>query len=161
MESIKLWGFWGRWGAISMFSKGSELATFADPFINITYEHQSFTKHAATTKIPYLLCEKIYFKPWIKCMTLFTKMWWEWEKKTEKETKEKNPRLITLPSPLLRYGVRLFSGIRERRKQAGPTLSGRGSKFYRTKKSGSDAVRTGSMNLFWWVSKIFRKGGLE
>ena len=42
--------------------------------------------------------------------------------KTSK-TKEKILRLIPLQSPLLRYGGRLFSGIREHRKQAGPILN--------------------------------------
>ena len=28
-------------------------------------------------------------------------------------------------------------------------------------KAGSGTVRTGKMNLFWWGSKIFRRGGLE
>ena len=67
------------------------------------------------------------------------------EKKTEseKETKEKNPRLVVLPSPLLRYGGRLFSGVRERRKQAGPTLSGRGSNLMGKKKK---ALTTDSLS---------------
>ena len=46
--------------------------------------------------------------------------------KTNKN-KEKITRLVAHPSPLLRYGGRLFSGVREHRKQARPTLSGRGS----------------------------------
>ena len=43
-------------------------------------------------------------------------VWWEWEKNAK--TKEKF-RLVALPSPRLRNGGRLFSGLR---KQAGPTL---------------------------------------
>ena len=42
------------------------------------------------------------------------------------ENKEKIPHLITIPSPRLQNGGRLFSGARKHRKQAGPTLSGRG-----------------------------------
>ena len=33
--------------------------------------------------------------------------------------------MVALPSPLLRYGGQLFSSARQRRKQTGPTLSGR------------------------------------
>ena len=40
--------------------------------------------------------------------------------------REKNPRLVAFPSPLLRSGGQLFSGVPKHRKQAGPTLSGRG-----------------------------------
>ena len=35
-------------------------------------------------------------------------------------------RLVALPSPRLRNGGRLFSGVRIHRKQAEPTLVGRG-----------------------------------
>ena len=45
----------------------------------------------------------------------------DWRKKPE----TKKIPFGFLPSPLLRYWGRLFSGVRERRKQAGPTLSGR------------------------------------
>ena len=73
----------------------------------------------------------------MKCMIFFAKldlkknvMFWGWEKNTERETKtnktkEKMPRLVALPSPLLRYGGRLFFDVQERRKQAGSTLTGR------------------------------------
>ena len=57
----------------------------------------------------------------------------------EKTQSEKIPRLVTLPSPLLRYGGR---------KQAGPTLSGRGIwSNGKKEKAGSGAVRTGRINL--------------
>ena len=46
--------------------------------------------------------------------------------KRKSETKEKIPRLVALPSPRLRNGGRLFSGVRKHRKQARPTLGGRG-----------------------------------
>ena len=84
---------------------------------------------------------------------------WGWEKKPRNEN---ITRLVALPSPLLRYGARLFSGVRERRKQAGLTLSGRGiwSKG-KKEKAGSGSVKTGRMNLLWWGSKIFRMCGLE
>ena len=42
------------------------------------------------------------------------------------ENKEKISRLVTLPSPRLQNGGRLFSGARKYRQQAGPTLTGRG-----------------------------------
>ena len=62
---------------------------------------------------------------------LFTKMLYDGEgrktpKYTKDETKEKIPRLVALPIPRLRSGGRLFSSARKHRKQAGPTLSGRG-----------------------------------
>ena len=41
-----------------------------------------------------------------------------------KGNERKNPRLVALPSPLLRYGGRLFSGVQERQKQVRLTLSG-------------------------------------
>ena len=60
-----------------------------------------------------------------------TTVWWELEKNpeiyTERKTKEKIPRLVALPSPRLRDGGRLFSGVR---KQAGPTLGGTGALVY-------------------------------
>ena len=59
---------------------------------------------------------------------LFTKMLYDGDgrktpKYTKDETKEKIPHLFALPTPRLRSGCQLFSGVR---KQAGPTLSGRG-----------------------------------
>ena len=62
---------------------------------------------------------------------LFTKMLYDGDgrkapKYTKDETKEKIPRLVALPPLRLRRGGRLFSGVRKHRKQAGPTLSGRG-----------------------------------
>ena len=59
-------------------------------------------------------------------------IWWEWEKNTKyNKTKKRNqgkdfPRLVALPSPRQRNGGRLFSDNRKHRKQAGPTLGGRG-----------------------------------
>ena len=41
-----------------------------------------------------------------------------------RKTEEKIPRLVALPSPRLRNGGRLFSGVR---KQAGPILGGAGT----------------------------------
>ena len=77
------------------------------------------------------------------------------EKKNEMK---KISRLVALPSPLLWYGGRLFSGVQERRKQAGPTLSGRGIWSNGKKvKAGLGTVRICWMNLFWWGSKIFRR----
>ena len=59
---------------------------------------------------------------------LFTKMLFDGDgiktpKYTKDETKEKIPHLVAFPSLRLQSGGRLFSGVR---KQAGPTLSGRG-----------------------------------
>ena len=66
---------------------------------------------------------------------LFTKMLYDGDgrkppKYTKDETKEKIPRLVNLPphpNPIYEVGGRLFSGVRKHRKQAGSTLSGRGS----------------------------------
>ena len=44
-----------------------------------------------------------------------------------KRMQKRNPRLVALPSPFLRYGGRLFSSVREHRKQNGSTLGGKGS----------------------------------
>ncbi len=51
------------------------------------------------------------------------------EEKTRKRkgNERKKSPFVFPPIPLQQYGGRLFSGVRERRKQAGPTLSGRGS----------------------------------
>ena len=94
-----------------------QLLYFADPFINTIYQQLSFTKHAASTKIPHSLCEKTYLKPRMKCMILFTErifiykdvMGMGEKPRKRKGNERKNPRLVTLPSPLLRYGGWLFS----------------------------------------------------
>ena len=54
---------WGGGAVMPVYvTNGPYLATFADPFNN-TIGHSFFTNHAATTKIPHLLNEKIpYFK---------------------------------------------------------------------------------------------------
>ena len=46
--------------------------------------------------------------------------------KEKTNNKETITRLVALPSPRLRNGGRLFSGVWKHQKQAGPTLSGRG-----------------------------------
>ena len=79
---------------------------------------------------------------------LFTKMLYDGDgrktlKYTKDETKEKIPRLVTLPSPLLWIGGRLFSGVRKYRKQAGPTLSRRGFLIKKKKKKGKGRVGRG------------------
>ena len=43
-------------------TKGTKLATIADPFNSIIYNHSSIAIHAATTKIPHLLYEKDLLK---------------------------------------------------------------------------------------------------
>ena len=71
------------------------------------------------------------------------------ETKTKRnKTKEKILRLVIFSPTLLRYGGRLFSCVRERRKQAVPTLSGRGYNLMGQKNKGG-LVRTGCMNV--WV----------
>ena len=62
-------------------------------------------------------------------MILYAKMFmrWGWEKKNRKKMKKNIPRLVALPSPLLGYRGRLFSGVREHQKQAVSDLCGRGS----------------------------------
>ena len=60
----------------------------------------------------------------------------------EKKNETKNSLFGYPPTPLLRYGVQLFSGVRERRKQVGGWYNGK------KEKAGSDAVRAGKMNLF-------------
>ena len=47
----------------------------------------------------------------------------KWKKN---ENQGKNFPLVALPYPRLRNGGRLFSGVRKHRKQAGPSLDGRG-----------------------------------
>ena len=47
-------------------------------------------------------------------------------KQKKSENQGKIPRLVALPFTCLRNGDRLFSGVRKHRKQAGPTLYGRG-----------------------------------
>ncbi len=58
--------------ALTIFSKWTELATFADPFNNTIYNHSSITMHAATTKIPHFLYEKVLLKTREWCIILFT-----------------------------------------------------------------------------------------
>ena len=51
----------------------------------------------------------------------------EMQQNEPKRKSRKNSPLFALPSPpRLRNGGRLFSGVQKHRKQAGPTLSGRG-----------------------------------
>ena len=67
-------------------------------------------------------------------------IWWEWEKnpkynKTKKRNQGKDfPRLVALLSPCLRSGGRLFASVRKYRKQAEPTLGGRGTQAEWVKK---------------------------
>ena len=58
-----------------------------------------------------------------------------------KNLEMKNSPFGCSPIPLLRYGGRLFSGVRERWKQAGPTLSGRGGSDLMGKKRKSRVGR--------------------
>ena len=84
--------------------------------------------HAATTKIPYLLCEKTNLKTLNGTHDFIDNIWFiykeccmmgigEKPRNTKNETKEKIPRLVALHSLLLQNGSQLFSGVR---KQAGP-----------------------------------------
>ena len=42
-----------------------------------------------------------------------------------------------------------------------PKVGGGSDLMGKKEKAGSGVVRTGRMILFWWGSKIFRRGGLE
>ena len=106
-----LWGRGKKWSCISIYSKGTELAAFADPFNSTIYRQSSITNQTANTKIPHLLCGKTYLKPRMEWMILFTiyglfrKMWYDGDgrktpKYTKDEIKEKIPRLVALPSPV-------------------------------------------------------------
>ena len=106
---------------LTMYSKGTLLATFADPFNSTVYNHSSIAMHAATTKIPHFLYEKGLFKTPNEMRDFICNLWfiyneciwWEWEKKPRNlqkaKTKEKIPRLVALPSPRLRkWGPTVF-----------------------------------------------------
>ena len=64
------------------------------------YRHSSITMRATTTKMPHLLCEKIYLKPRMECLILFTiydlftknVIWWGWEKNLEIQKRIRKPR---------------------------------------------------------------------
>ena len=87
----------------------------------------------------------LFKNPEWKCMILFTIMVFIYKdvmgmgkkpKENEKRKKKKAP-LVALPSPLLRYGGRLFSGA-QKKNLAGPTLSWKGFliKWDKRKKQG-------------------------
>ena len=76
---------------------------------------------------------------------LFTKMLYDGDerktpkskkKKKQYEIKEKILRLVAFPSPLLRNGGRLFSGVQKHRKQAGQLNSN---------------VMTARIIVGWWI----------
>ena len=101
--------------------------------------------HAATTKIPHLLYEKVLLKTRKWCMILFTMydflqwIWWEWEKKPRKtyihKKQGKNPPFGFPPiPPSIKLEADCFPG-RKYRKQAGPTLGGAGILLYRDKRN--------------------------
>ena len=66
-----------------------------------------------------------------------------------RKTAKKLPVWLSSHSPFYDNGADCFSSRRDL--------------IYRdkNKKTGLDAVRTGSMNLYKWDSKIFRKSGLQ
>ena len=130
--------------------------------------------HAATTKIPHLLYEKVLLKTRKWCMILFTIfvflqwIWWEWEKKTRKiyihEKQGKIPRLVTLPSPVYKIGGRLFSGPKKLetsrthpRWDGNPNLQG-GKEIKGRDRYGS--IEVGNMIFYIWLFRIFNKSGL-
>ena len=80
----------------------------------------------------------------------------------EKRKRKKNPRLVALPSPFYDMEAGCFS-VSENAENKPDLLwvGGRSNLMGQKKKAESGAVWTGSMNLFWWGSKIFRKCGLE
>ena len=66
-EHKALWfcgGGEGSGHALSILSKRSELATFADPFNKTIYRQTSIPSHATFTKMPHLLCEQTW--KWIE-----------------------------------------------------------------------------------------------
>ena len=91
-QSLKvLGGGNGSGHALTKKSKGTELATFADPFNSTIYNHSSFIMRAAVTKIPHLLYEEDLLKTRKWYMIFIYKIWFMYndmmgmgEKKPEK-----------------------------------------------------------------------------
>ena len=74
--------------ALTIYSKGTYLATFADPFNSTIYNHSSIIMRAATTKIPHLLYEKDLLKTPIEmCDFIYNDLYDGDERKTPKYTK--------------------------------------------------------------------------
>ena len=132
------WGGKGNGLALTIYSKGAWLATFADPFNSTIYNHSSIAMRAATTKIPHLLYEKETYLKAPKVMNdfiydLFTMTLYDGiRRKTPKyiqcENKGKIPRLVALPSPpSTKWRPTVFQCPKTlKKKKAEPTLAGRG-----------------------------------
>ena len=132
--------FWGEGSGHSVLcSKGTLLATFADPFNNTIYNHSSIAICAAITKIPHSLYEEVLLKnprlmnDFIYKYDLFTMNMMGMGEKTPKyiqkqKTKEKSPVWLPSHPPVYIPG-------RKNRKQAGPTLGGMGILIYRAKRN--------------------------
>ena len=119
--------FWGRGrerSCFSIYSKGTYLATFTDPFNSKIYNHSSIAKRAAVTKISHLLYEEGLFKTrkWrvilFTTYGLFTMDMMGMGEKTPKnvytlKTRKKFP--VWLPSnlPVYKIGGQLFYGSKE------------------------------------------------
>ena len=118
LEGLMPWIFRGRGskGHTNTLKSKGNLASHISRSIqqqNI-YRHPSFTNHAATTKIPHLLCEKTYLKPRVDWMILFTnylytKMCEVGGRKTpiknKKRLKNEEKFLVWVPSICFFYGV--------------------------------------------------------
>ena len=124
-----------------MYSKETELATFADPFSSTIYNNSSIAICAAITKIPHLLYEEVLLKiprlenDFIYKYDLFTMNVIGMGEKPRNiyKNKGKIPRLVAIP-PSIKLEADCFPG-RKNRKQAGPTLGGAGILVYRAKRN--------------------------
>ena len=103
----------------SICSKGTLLATFADPFNSTIHNHSSIVICAATTKMPHLLYEEALLETRKWCMILFYNMiylqwiWWEWENPPPEKQGKKSPFGCPPIPPVNKIGSRLFSGTKE------------------------------------------------
>ena len=145
------------------------LATFTNPFNSTIYNHPFFAKHASTTKIPHLFREKTYLNSWMECMILFIEIMCDRNgRKTPKDktirlkTKEKFPVWLLSHPHFYDMEANCFPVSENTENELDLTyVGGIPNLMGQKKKTGSDAVRTGSMNLYKRDSKIFRKSRLE
>ena len=150
----------------TILSKGPYLATFADPSNSTIYNQPFFTKRAAATKIPHLLCEKTYLKPRIECMILLTKNDFIYKNvvydRDGRKTAKTFPIWLPFHPTSMVWRPTVFGCPRTRKTSWTYTKRERDLIHWdKKKKTGLGMVRTGNMNLYKWNSKIFRKSGLE
>ena len=122
-KALKFGGRGRERSCYSMCSKGTLLATFADPFSSTIYNHSSIARCAATTKILHLLYEEVLLKTRKWCMILFTindlfimNMMGMGEKNPkyiQTKNKEKFPVWLLSHPPIYKIRGRLFSGAKE------------------------------------------------